>query len=110
MITNQEAELAERLIKLHDGKNYRALQEMSMPPKDPDDEGKITESMYMKMCDDIEKEMGDIESIESIDTLMRADSKFTLWKVKYSKSNFKAFWAIGFDLDTSKIQDVLVQW
>jgi len=110
MLNEREIELAERLIKLHDGKSYRALQEMSMPPKDPNDDGKITEDMYMQMCSDIENEMGDIESIEPIEVLMRADSKFTLWKAKYSKSNFMVFWAIGFDLETSKVQDVLVQW
>ncbi|WP_299195570.1 hypothetical protein [uncultured Amphritea sp.] len=110
MLNELEIELAERLVRLHDGKNYSALQEMSMPPADLNDDGKITEEMYIQMCSDIENEMGDIESIDPIDVLMRADSKLTLWKVKYSKSDFMAFWAIGFDLETSKVQDVLVQW
>ena len=110
MITDQERELAARLIKLHDGSNYQALQEMSMPPKDSNDDVKITENMYVEMCNDIDNEMGEVESIDPIECLMRADSKFTLWKVKYSKSEFFAFWAIGFDLETFKIQDVLVQW
>lgn len=110
MISKPEIELAERVIRLHDGKNYRALQEMSIPPKDPDDGGKITEDMYMEMCNDIENEMGSIVSIQPIDVLMRVDSKFTLWKVKYSNSEFMAFWAIGFDLETSKVKDVLIQW
>ena len=110
MLSNKEIELAEQIIRLHDGQSYRALQDMSMPPKDPDDEGKITEDMYMQICSYIESEMGEIERIEPIDVLMRLDSKFTLWKVKYSKSDFKAFWAIGLDSKTLKIKDVLAQW
>lgn len=110
MITDRETELAERLIKLHDGRSYRELQEMSAPPKDPNDDGKITEDMYLGMCRDIENEMGALESIESIDCLPRNESKLTLWKAKYRKSDIKVFWAIGFDSETLKVQDVLVQW
>jgi len=110
VITDREIELAERLIKLHDGKSYVALQEMSMPPQDPDDEVKITEDMYLDMCADIDSEMGELETLEPIECLMRVDSKFTLWKAKYSKSDFHVFWAIGFDIQTLKVQDVLVQW
>jgi hypothetical protein len=110
VITDRETELAERLIKLHDGRSYRELQEMSAPPKDPNDDRKITEDMYLDMCRDIENEMGALESIESIDCLPRNESKLTLWKAKYSKSDIKVFWAIGFDSETLKVQDVLVQW
>ncbi|PKD46841.1 hypothetical protein CWS19_26125 [Escherichia coli] len=110
VITDRETELAERLIKLHDGRSYRELQEMSALPKDPNDDGKITEDMYLDMCRDIENEMGALESIESIDCLPRNESKLTLWKAKYSKSDIKVFWAIGFDSETLKVQDVLVQW
>jgi hypothetical protein len=110
MLTTKEIELAKQAIKLHDGKNYDTLQAISMPPKDPDDSGKISKKMYFQMCNDILSEMGDIECIEPIDDLMRLDSKLTLWKVKYSKSDFKAFWGIGIDPATLKIEDVLVQW
>jgi hypothetical protein len=110
MLSNQEIKLVEQLIRLHDGKNYSVLQDMSIPPNDPDDEATVTEDMYIKMCDDIERDMGDIESIEPIDVLVRYDSKLTLWKVKYRKSEFKAFWGISFDSKTLKIQDVMVQW
>ena len=110
MISSQELELVERLIKLHDGKSYHVLQEISMPPTDPDDDGRITEDMYLDMCADIENEMGMLVSVEPIDCLMRKNSKFTLWKKKYSKSEYEVFWAIGFDRTTLKIQDVTVQW
>lgn len=110
MVSNQELELAERLIKLHDGESYRVLQDMSIPPADPDDDGRITEEMYLGMCADIEKEMGLLVSVEPIDCLMRKDSKFTLWKAKYSMNEYEVFWAIGFDRKTLKVQDVLVQW
>ncbi|SFG47682.1 hypothetical protein SAMN05216175_107108 [Neptunomonas qingdaonensis] len=70
----------------------------------------ITEEMYINMCTDIENEMGVLEGIEPIECLMRKDSKFTLCKAKYTKSEYKVFWAIGFDRETLKVQDVSVQW
>lgn len=109
MISDQEMELAERVVRLHDGKNYKALQAMSMPPKIPDD-GKITESMYQDMCADIKREKGELQSITPIECLLRESSKFTLWKAKYSKSDYLVFWAIGFDSETLTVQDVFVQW
>ena len=66
--------------------------------------------MYLGMCKDIESEMGVVESIDSIDCLVRKDSKLSLWKAKYSKSEYEVFWAIGFDRETLKVQDVLVHW
>ena len=110
MISDNERDLAEQVIKLHDGKNYILLQEMSIPPSVPDDEARITEDMYLDMCKDIEQELGVIDSIEFIDCLLRKSSKLTLWKVKYRKSEDEVFWAIGFDLETVKVQDVLINW
>jgi hypothetical protein len=62
------------------------------------------------MCQDLENEMGGIKQIQLIDVLMRADSKLTLWKVKYAKSDFLAFWGISFDPLSLKVADVMVQW
>ena len=109
MISDKERDIAEQVIKLHDGKSYSLLQEMSIPPKVPDD-GRITEEMYLGMCKDIEDEMGDLKSIALIECLVRENSKFSLWKVKYSKSEYEVFWAVGFDRETLKVQDVLVHW
>lgn len=68
------------------------------------------EDVYLDMCRDIENGMGALESNESIDCLPRNESKLTFCKEKYRKSDINVFWAIGFDSETLKTQDVLVQW
>lgn len=55
--------MAKRVIELHDGQNYKLLQEMSIPPK-VSDNGHITEKMYLDMCSDIENELGVVSSID----------------------------------------------
>lgn len=110
MVSDKERALAEQVIKLHDGKSYRLLQDMSMPPKIPDEENRITEDDYVGMCSEIDDVLGVLGSIELIDCLVRKESKLSLWKVKYSKFEDEVFWAIGYDRANLKVQDVLVQW
>lgn len=110
MITDKEIELAERIVRLHDGKSYRQIQELSLPPENPDDGGDVSESMYLDLCADLENENGELESIELIECLPRGDSKLTLWKAKYSKNEYYVFWAFGFDLEQLKVREILVQW
>ena len=57
MISDQELKLAECVVKLHDGKCYRFLQEMTIPATESDDV-RITDDMYLNMCKDIENEKG----------------------------------------------------
>lgn len=110
MISDVERKLAESVIQLHDGKSYKALQDMSMPPRVPDEDGRITEDDYLGLCREIDDVLGAIVSINLIDCLERKDNKLTLWKVKYSNNEDEVFWAIGDDRDSLKVQDVLVQW
>ncbi|OUS26098.1 hypothetical protein A9Q99_19165 [Gammaproteobacteria bacterium 45_16_T64] len=110
MIQDKERNVAEQVIRLHDGKSYSLLQEISMPPQEADDDGHITEDMYLDMCRDLDSVMGELISIMLIDCLVRKDSKLSLWKVKYSKSDDEVFWAVGFDRESLKVNDILVQW
>lgn len=110
MISDQERKLAEQVIKLHDGKNFELLQEMSRPSSRDESGGTITEDAYIASCDSIQHELGTLSSIRFIDCLKRADSQLTLWKAKYSSSEDEVFWAIGFDSETHKIKDILVNW
>lgn len=110
MISNKERELTELLIKSHDGKHFSLLQEISTPPTAPDDEPCVTEEEYVDICKKIEAEIGVVISIQALNYIMRKDSKLTLWKAKYTHSEDEVFWAIGFDLQTNKIRDVLVNW
>jgi hypothetical protein len=43
MITDNEIEFAECIVRLHDGKSYRQIQEMSLPPENLDDGGNVSE-------------------------------------------------------------------
>ncbi|MGC3872817.1 hypothetical protein ACPF7Z_06040 [Halomonas sp. GXIMD04776] len=110
MISDQERKLAEQVIELHDGKNFARLQEMSMPSSPDESEGTITEEAYIASCESIRHELGVLSSLEFIDCLRRSDSQLTLWKAKYSSSEDEILWAIGFDPETHKVKDVLVNW
>lgn len=110
MISDQERKLAEQVIKLHDGKHFELLQEMSKPSSSDESDGTITEDAYFASCESIRHELGVLSSIEFIDCLKRADSQLTLWKVKYSSTEDEVFWAIGFDSETHKVKDVLMNW
>lgn len=110
MLSDNEGNLAKKVIKLHDGKSYSLLQEISIPPAEPDEDGRITEDMYLGMCKEIDTVLGQLISIEPIDCLVRKASKLSLWKVRYSKTEDEVFWAIGIDRASQKVQDVLVQW
>lgn len=110
MVTDNEIEFAELIVRLHDGKSYRRIQEISLSPENQDDGANVSEDMYRELCSDLEKENGELESIELIECLPRDNSKFTLWKAKYSKNKHYVFWAFGLDLEQMKVRDILVQW
>ena len=110
MLTDNEYQLAEQVIKLHDGNHYQALKNISRLPEEGCEDDPISEEEYLSMCQDLEDEMGDIEQIQLIDVLIRSDSKLTLWKVKYVKSDFLVFWGISFDPKSLNVDDVMVHW
>ena len=110
MILERVKKLAEKVIKLHDGKNFDLLKEMSLPSPAEEGEDTITEDMYKEMCEDIRQEQGVLSRIEFIDCLKRKDSHLTLWKVNYTSSDDDVFWGIGFDRETLKVKDVHVDW
>lgn len=110
MITDQQTELAEQVIQCHDGKNFKLLQSMSLSSPPEQSEDTITEPEYLAACDEIAKELGVVEGIALIDCLQRQDSQLTLWKANYSKTNDEVFWAVGFDHESGKVKDVLINW
>jgi hypothetical protein len=110
MISDQEKKLAETIIKLHDGKNFDLLKEMSLPSPTEESEDTITEDMYIEACEDIRQELGLVNRIEYIDCLKRKNSQLTLWKAIYTSSEDEVFWGIGFDRETLKVKDVQINW
>jgi hypothetical protein len=59
--------------------------------------------MYIELCEDLQRENGELESMELIESLPRNDSNFTLWKAKYSKNQHYVFWAFGIDSSQLKV-------
>lgn len=110
MISDRKRALAEQVIKLHDGKSFDMLQNLSTSSNPEEGEGLVTEDVYMAACDNIKRELGALESIEFIDCLSRSHSQLTLWKAKYSSSEDEVFWAIGFDREEHKVGNILVNW
>ena len=110
MISEQEKELAEKVIRSHDGINYNLLREISLPSPAEDSDNTITEEMYNEMCEDISTELGHLSGIEFIDCLQRRNSRLSLWKASYASSDDEVFWGIAFDHETLKVTDVHVDW
>ena len=110
MVSNQDKELAERVIKLHDGKNFDELRKMSLPAPPDRSDGLITEETYIASCKEIQHELGVLSSLEFVESLKRENSLLTLWKAKYSSSHDEVLWAIGIELETHKLKDVVVNW
>jgi len=110
MITDQERKSAEQVIKLHDGNSYDLLQEMSLPSHPEESESTVSKEEYLESCKEIRHQLGEVASINFIDCLQREDSQLSLWRVKYTLSEDEVFWAIGFDRETHKVKDVLVNW
>lgn len=70
----------------------------------------FTQKRFSEVCEAIEKEIGNITSLEYISTLNRKSSFLTLWKSTYSKSNDEVLWQITFDTVSKKITLMHINW
>lgn len=64
----------------------------------------FTEKRFYEVCEAIEKEIGNLTSLEYISTLNRKSTELTLWKSTYSKTNDEVLWNIIFEKNTHKIK------
>lgn len=70
----------------------------------------FTNKRFIEVCEAIEKEIGNISSLEYISTLKRKTSYLTLWKAAYSESNDEVLWQIIFDAMSNKIKLMHINW
>jgi len=70
----------------------------------------FTQKRFIEVCEEIEKEIGNITSLKYISTLNRKSSYLTLWKSTYSKSKDEVLWQIIFDIVSNKIKLMHINW
>jgi len=70
----------------------------------------FTKKRFFEVCEAMEKEIGNITSLEYIATLNRKTSYLTLWKSTYSKTKDEVLWQIIFDTNNNKIKLMHINW
>ena len=107
--TKELRELVQTIISYHETNNFDALSGCVL-------EAEIeagtwfTQKRFIEVCEAIEKEIGNITSLEYISTLDRKSSYLTLWKSTYSKSKDEVLWKIIFDTVSNKIKLMHINW
>lgn len=107
--TNKMKELVHSIINLHESNDFEALT-THISETEIKAATWFTEKRFFEVCEAIEKEIGNITSLEYIATLNRKTSYLTLWKSTYSKTKDEVLWQIIFDTNSNKIKLMHINW
>lgn len=102
-------ELVQTIINFHETNDFEALSGY-VSQTEIEAGTWFTQKRFIEVCEAIEKEIGNITSLEYISTLNRVSSYLTLWKAKYSKNKDEVLWQIIFDTDSNKIILMHINW
>jgi len=102
-------ELVKTIINYHETNNFEALSN-HVSETEIKTGTWFNKKQFIKVCEAIEKEIGNITSLEYISTLNRKSSFLTLWKSTYTKSNDEVLWQITFDTVSNKIKLMHINW
>jgi len=102
-------EFVQSIISYHENKDFEALSEHILKTE-IEAATWFTQERFIEVCGAIEKEIGNITSLEYISTLNRKSSYLTLWKTTYSKSKDEVLWQIIFDTTSNKIKLMHINW
>lgn len=102
-------ELVQAIINHHETNNFEALSDC-VSENEIEAGTWFSQKRFTEVCEAIEKEIGNITSLEYINTLNRKSSYLTLWKSTYSKSNDEVLWQIIFDTNSNKIKLMHINW
>lgn len=102
-------ELVQAIINFHETKDFYALSDYILQTQIQAGTW-FTQKRFIEVCEAIEKEIGNITSLEYISSLNRSTSYLTLWKSTYSKSEDEVLWQITFDTDSNKIKLMHINW
>ena len=107
--TKQLKDFVQSIINYHENKDFEALSDHIL--KTEIEAGTwFTQERFIEVCGAIEKEIGNITSLEYISTIKRKSSYITLWKTTYSKSKDEVLWQIIFDTASNKIKLMHINW
>jgi hypothetical protein len=102
-------ELVQTIINFHETNDFYALSDYISQAEIKAGTW-FTQKRFIEVCEAIEKEIGNITSLEYISTLNRRTTYLTLWKSTYSKSKDEVLWQIIFDTDSNKIKLMHINW
>lgn len=107
--TNKLKDHVQTIIGLHEQKDFERLS-AHISETEIKAETWFTEKRFYEVCEAIEKEIGNIMSLEYISTLYRKSTELTLWKSTYSKTEDEVFWQIIFEKNTHRIKLMHINW
>ena len=107
--TKELTEFVKTVIKYHETSDFEALSRL-ISDTEIDSGVWFNEKQFIKVCDVIAKELGNITSLEFIRILNRKTSFLTLWKSTYTKSDDEVLWQISFDTASNKITLMHINW
>jgi len=102
-------EFVQSIINYHESNDFESLSGHILETEI--EEGTwFTQKRFVEVCEAMEKQLGNITSLDFISTLNRKSSYVTLWKSAYSKSNDEVLWSIIFDRASDKIKLMHIYW
>jgi hypothetical protein len=107
--TNKLKNYVYTIISLHEQKDFEKLS-THISETEIKAETWFTEKRFYEVCEAIEKEIGNITSLEYISTLNRKSTELTLWKSTYSKTEDEVLWNVIFEKSTHKIKLMHINW
>ncbi|MDH5424891.1 MAG: hypothetical protein OEY29_07865 [Gammaproteobacteria bacterium] len=107
--TNKLKNHVEKIIDLHEKKDFKKLS-AHISETEIKAETWFTEKRFYEVCEAIEKEIGNITSLNYILTLNRKSTELTLWKATYSKTDDEVLWNVIFEKNTHKIKLMHINW
>ena len=109
VLTGDLKELVNTIIKYHETDDFEALSRLISETEIKSGVW-FNKKQFLKVCEAIAKDLGEITSLEFIRTLNRKSSFLTLWKSTYTKSEDEVLWQITFDRDNNKITLMHINW
>jgi len=106
---NKLKELVNSIINLHESNDFESLSS-HISETEIQAATWFNEKRFFEVCEAIEKEIGNITSLEYIATLNRKTTYLTLWKSNYSKTNDDVLWQIIFETNSNKIKLMHINW
>jgi len=107
--TNKLKNFVQTIIGFHEKKDFDKLS-AHISETEIKSETWFTEKRFYEVCEAIEKEIGNINSLKYISTLNRKSIELTIWKSKYSKTEDEVLWQIIFENNTHKITLMHINW